>query len=199
MTLTYRLALATARVMVEGRGPLSVDGADHIPRSGPTLIIANHDTPLDALVVGVAARRHRQVRFLAKRSLWERQPLGAVLDRLQQIPIERGRQKGGLDAAVEALRAGHCVCVFPEGTLSRGRTLRVRSGAARLLAAVPETRLIGCAVTGAGALTSLRHRPRVRVAFLPHSREPLHASYEASIESVENSMRAIRAIAPPWP
>jgi 1-acyl-sn-glycerol-3-phosphate acyltransferase len=199
MTFSYRLALATARIVVEARGPLSIDGADHIPRSGPALIIANHDTPLDALVVGVAARRHRQVRFLAKRSLWERPPLGAMLDRLQQIPIERGGQSGGLDAAVEALRAGHCVCVFPEGTLSQGRTLRVRSGAARLLTAVPETRLIGCAVTGAGALTSLRHRPQVRVVFFPHSRDPLPASYEGSIESVENSMRAIRAIAPPWP
>ncbi|MEI5009121.1 hypothetical protein RB196_19140 [Streptomyces sp. PmtA] len=173
-----------------------------------TKVRVTHDKTVNAayvyfidpkVVVGVAARQRRQVRFLAKRSLWERPapvPRSTVSSR---SPSSVDGSPAALNAAVEALWAGHCVCAFPEGTLSRGRTLRVRSGAADLVTAVPETRLIGCAVTGARALASLRHRPRVRVVFLPCSREPLPANYKLSVESVQNSMRAIRAIAPPTP
>ncbi len=67
--------------------------------------------------------------------------------------------------AVEALRDGACLGVFPEGTRSLGRVLRARSGLGRLAQAVPEAALVCCAVTGTTDIPRFPRRPRVRVAF----------------------------------
>ena len=53
-----------------------------------------------------------------------------------------------MDRAIEELRAGRCIGVFPEGTRSLGRTLRARSGFGRLADAVPEAQLVCCTVEG---------------------------------------------------
>src|SRR4051794_41338591 len=125
-------------------GRMEVEGLEALPRSGPVLVAGNHDSNMDPVAVGVAARGHRQVRALAKSSLWDIRGLGPILDGMGQIPIERAA--GDADAlarAIEALRGGACVGVFPEGTITCGRKLRARSGVGRLAIEVPEARL-GC-------------------------------------------------------
>ena len=68
--------------------------------------------------------QRRQIRALAKASLWKIRPLAPILDRMGQVPIERGAgDAGALDAAIAELRAGACIGVFPEGTISRGTEL----------------------------------------------------------------------------
>ena len=120
-------------------GRMDVEGLEALPRSGPVLVAGNHDSNMDPIAVGVAARRHRQVRALAKSSLWDVRGLGPILDGMGQIPIERGTgDRGALDRAIAALREGACIGVFPEGTRSKGRELRARSGIGHLAAAVPE-------------------------------------------------------------
>ncbi|MGA9636432.1 MAG: lysophospholipid acyltransferase family protein, partial [Solirubrobacterales bacterium] len=124
-------------------GRLAVEGLEVLPPSGPTLIVANHDSQTDPLAVGVAARKRRQIRALAKRALWDKPGLGRVLDGMGQIPIERAAgDAGALANAIEALRRGSCIGVFPEGTISVGRRLRARSGIGRLALEVPEARLV---------------------------------------------------------
>ena len=55
--------------------------------------------------------------------------LGAVLTGMGQIPIERGSgDSGALDRAIEELRKGACIGIYPEGTRSLGRALRARGG-----------------------------------------------------------------------
>ncbi|MGW2703847.1 lysophospholipid acyltransferase family protein [Streptomyces sp. NPDC001340] len=198
MTVAYRCARNFVRPFIQGYGRLTCTGADVIPLHGPVLLVANHDSPLDALVLGVAARRQREVRFLTKKSLWKHEPLGRVLNSLGQIPIERGAQnENGLGAAVAALDGGDCVCVFPEGTLSRGRRLRVRSGAARLLSAVPEAALVGCAITGAVDLRRLRPRAHVRVVFFDARPGMSGTTVGPPASVVEDAMERVRTLAPP--
>ena len=66
-------------------------------------------------------------------------------------------------AAVSALRAGEAVCVFPEGTISRGKRLRARRGVARLAEAAPDARIVLAAVSGGTDLVRFPRRPRVVV------------------------------------
>lgn len=191
MTASYQVVVTVVRALIQGYGRLTVRGPEHVPHSGPVLILANHDSPLDAFIIGVAARRQRQIRFLTKRSLWRHRLAGALLDRLEQIPIERqSNDSTGLDAAIAALRTEHCVCVFPEGTISRGQQLRVRSGAARILTAAPNTAVVGCAVTGATDLKRLRFRARVGVTFFATSQEP-DAEPAAMVQSVMDTVRRL--------
>lgn len=114
----------------------TVEGAHRIPEFGPAILASNHISYLDPLILGfVADRRHRRVRFLAKAELFDKQPLGALLRNGKQIPVTResSAAAGSLDAAVQALREGECVTVFPEGTISLDLEPMVgKSGTARL-------------------------------------------------------------------
>src|ERR671921_606434 len=90
-------------------GRMQVVGLENLPRSGPVLIAGNHDSQMDPVAIGVAARKHRQIRALAKSTLWDIKPLAPILNGMGQIPIERGAaDAGALDAAIRQLREGAC-------------------------------------------------------------------------------------------
>jgi 1-acyl-sn-glycerol-3-phosphate acyltransferase len=128
---------------------IKVTGADCIPLSGPTVLIANHDSNWDPIAIGYAARGRRQVLALAKSSLWKNSIVGKVLDGMGQIPIERGASNhDAIATAAQVLKDGGCIGVFPEGTRSLGRALRARSGAGRLVLDVPGTTIVCARVTG---------------------------------------------------
>jgi 1-acyl-sn-glycerol-3-phosphate acyltransferase len=147
-------------------GRMRVEGAGGVPEGGALLLVPNHDSQWDPVVIGVALRRRRPLRFLARANLWRIPGLAPVMNGLGQIPVERGAgDSGALDRAVAALRAGEAVCVFPEGRLSLGRRLPARGGVGRLAAAAPEARVVLCAVSGTTDYVRFPRRPRVRVSF----------------------------------
>jgi len=195
-TATYRLAMALCRPMVLW-GRMKVEGADCIPRSGPLLIVGNHDSQVDPVLIGMAGIRRRQIRALAKADLWEKPGLGPILDGMGQIPIVRAAgDAGALASAVEALRSGKCIGVFPEGTISVGRAMRARSGVGRLALDVPETRLVCVAVHGSPDFARFPKRPDVSIRFFePESGQVRPGETAAGI--AERLMAEIRAIAPP--
>src|SRR3954469_1315234 len=163
---TYRAVMALCAPVVRGWGRLEVEGLEHMPESGPVLLAGNHDSYWDPIAVGMAGMRGRQIPALAKSSLWK-PVIGRVLDGMGQIPIERGKgDASALSAAIERLRAGACIGVFPEGTRSLGRTLRARSGVGRLAEAVPEAEVVCCTVTGTTDIAHFpKRRPKIRVRF----------------------------------
>jgi 1-acyl-sn-glycerol-3-phosphate acyltransferase len=114
-----------------------------------------------------------------------------------QIPIERAAGDAqALVNAIDALRAGACIGVFPEGTISVGRTLRARSGIGRLALEVPEARLVCATVQGCPDIARFPKRPRIRVRFF----EPASGQTDPSEAPADLSQRLldeIRAIAPP--
>jgi len=161
----YRLAMAVSRPAAAW-GRLWVEGLDALPASGPVLLVGNHDSHWDSVMIGVAAIRRRQIKALAKAQLWDVRGLSPVLDGMGQIPIERGAgDAGALSRAIAELRAGACIGVFPEGTRSRGKVLRARSGIGRLALDVPEARLVCVAIEGTTTFTRFPSRPRVRARF----------------------------------
>jgi 1-acyl-sn-glycerol-3-phosphate acyltransferase len=162
----YRGVMIATGPIVRWWGRMSVEGEELIPQDGALLIVANHDSYWDPVAIGLAARKRRQIHALAKHSLWKFKPVGWVLDRMGQIPIVRGTgDTQALSRAIEALRAGACIGVFPEGTRSLGRTLRARSGVGRLAEAVPEAQIICCSVSGTTDITAFPKRPRINVRF----------------------------------
>lgn len=185
--------MACATPIVRWWGRLQVVGLSLLPLQGPTLLMVNHDSAWDPVVVGVAARR-RQIRALAKSSLWRPKVLGWVLDHMGQIPIERGRaDAAALSAAITALRDGGCIGVFPEGTVSRGRSLRPLSGAGRIALAVPGTTVLGVSVTGVVDIVRFPRRPRLRVEFFDPGQP---AEGESAIALTKRVMTEVRGRAP---
>ncbi|MGI8579129.1 MAG: lysophospholipid acyltransferase family protein [Solirubrobacteraceae bacterium] len=162
----YRAALGLCVPIVRGWGRLEINGLEHLPSSGPVLLAANHDSYWDPVVIGISGLGRRQIRALAKASLWKVRGLAPVLEGMGQIPIDRGTgDAGALDRAERELRAGACIGIFPEGTRTLGRTLRARSGFGRLADLVPEAQLACCAVQGTTDLPKFPKRPHIRVEF----------------------------------
>ncbi len=178
-------------------GRMSVEGLEALPRSGPVLLAGNHDSQMDPVAIGVAARGHRQIRALAKAQLWDVRGLGPILDGMGQIPILRGaNDSGALDRAIEELRKGVCIGIFPEGTRSLGRVMRARSGIGRLAEAVPETRVVCVSAQGTTDYARFPRRPRVSIRFFA----PAEGGYRIGEDHGEFAARLlgeIRAAVPP--
>lgn len=108
-------------------------GRNHIPKSGPALIIANHESFFDPLIVGLATRR--PLYFLARKTLFRKRWLGKFLRFFQSVPVDHhGMAKEGIKAILEVLAAGEAVVLFPEGTRSAdGRLHELQPGIQLLL------------------------------------------------------------------
>lgn len=110
---------------------------DRIPASGPVLVVANHESFLDPMLVG-STMSDRQFSPLARDSLFRFRPFGALLRSYGTIPVRReGGDAAAMRASIGELQAGRCVAVFPEGTRSPdGRLLPFRRGVLLLLGRV---------------------------------------------------------------
>ncbi|HEX4306245.1 MAG TPA: lysophospholipid acyltransferase family protein [Solirubrobacterales bacterium] len=195
-TRTYRIAMAL-NLPVAAWGGLEVDGADTLPTGGPLLLVGNHDSHWDPVMIGVAARKRRMIRALAKSQLWDVRGLAPVLNGMGQIPIVRGAgDVQALANAIEALREGSCVGVFPEGTRSKGKVMRARSGVGRLALEVPEAHVSCVAISGTADLTGFPRRPKVKVRFFdPAGGQPRPDEDPGDLSA--RLLAEIRAIAPP--
>ena len=126
-----------------------IDG-EKIPQSGGCIVAVNHISHIDPLTMAHFVYDHGRVpRYLAKSGLFKSRPLAAFLRSAGQIPVERLSRNavGAYDAAVAAVRAGECVVIYPEGTLTRDPALwpmSGKSGAARIALAT------GCPVIPVG-------------------------------------------------
>ena len=197
ITAAYRGVCYASMPLVVGWGRLEVSGLEAMPLTGPVLLAGNHDSYWDTVAIGVAALPRRQIRALAKSSLWKLPLAGPVLDGMGQIPIDRGRgDAGALDRAVEELANGACIGVFPEGTRSLGRELRARGGIGRLAQRVPEAQVVCVAASGTVDLPKFpRERPHVRVEFFTPAEGGLRDG-EAPNDFAARLLAEIRARAP---
>jgi len=114
-------------------------GKENFPRTGGVILAPNHlsyaDWPTVALFTYVYG--HRYPVFMIKSAVFEVKVLGPIMYKLGQLPVYRGRGDAGLvlKQAEQALAAGACVVVYPEGTASRDPDLWPmvgKTGAARL-------------------------------------------------------------------
>lgn len=174
-----------------------VQGADHVPDTGPVIIAANHRAAVDTAVIALTAGR--PVSFLGKAEYFvgrgpKGRALAAFLSALGYVPVDRGNAKAGLaalGAARGVLDAGGVFAIYPEGTRSLdGRLHRGHTGVAALALAtgapVVPVALIGTErVQPAGA-----RFPRIRRVTIRYGR-PLEFSRYDGLESSGMIRRAV--------
>ena len=162
----YRAVVTIGGPIMKGWARMRVTGLDVLPATGPTLLVADHDSYWDPIAIAVAARRVRPIRALAKSTIWHNKVVGAFMTNMGHIPVTRGASNAEALAIAEAeLRNGACIGIFPEGTRSLGRELRARSGVGRLAEAVPEAAIVCARVNGTVDVVRVPHRPSVTVEF----------------------------------
>lgn len=113
-------------------------GMEHVPASGGVIIVSNHLSYADPLVVAhFVFDAGRWPRFLAKAGVFRVPVVGRILLRCRQVPVERGSVDAArsLEVLAEAVREGGAVVIYPEGTTTREPELwpmRGKTGVARL-------------------------------------------------------------------
>ena len=125
--LTERLRLREALTRLYR---VRVSGAERVP-SGACILVANHESVIDAFFLSLATRR--RVRFMAKAELWRYPLVRWGMDAFGAFPIERGNgDTGAMAHAGELLAAGEVLGMFPRGTSKPVGNRHWHRGAARL-------------------------------------------------------------------
>jgi 1-acyl-sn-glycerol-3-phosphate acyltransferase len=135
MEPVYSSVITVARGLFAAQGlKFTITGAENFPRQGGAVLVMNHVGYFDFAYAGLAARpAKRLVRFMAKESVFHHRVSGPLMRGMHHIPVDRGAGASSFRAAVQALKAGEIVGVFPEATISRSFELKAfKSGAARL-------------------------------------------------------------------
>ncbi len=114
---------------------LRLIGAAHVPRRGPVLFVANHQSHYDPVVVGCLVA-DRPFASLARATLFASRFFTWLIRQCGAIPLRLGRaDKAAMRAAIRELQGGGCVLLFPEGTRSGdGGVARFRPGMLALVA-----------------------------------------------------------------
>jgi 1-acyl-sn-glycerol-3-phosphate acyltransferase len=176
-------------------------GLDRIPKSGGAIVAVNHVSYADPIVFGrFIWDAGRVPRYLAKASLFDAPfPIRQVLKGSGQIPVHRGTVNAGeaLQAAVDALRQGQVVLIYPEGTVTRDPDfwpMQAKTGIARLALMVPEVPVIPVGQWGAQNFLDVYHkkfRPLPRTAVSASAGEPVDLSDFAGRSPTREVLQAI--------
>lgn len=119
--LPQSLVRIVAAFIFKRRYHINVIGFEHLPRSGPVLLLGNHISWIDWALVQIACPR--PVRFVMLLSIYNQPLLKPIFKAFGVIPISAGNSKEALGEVNQALRAGEVVCLFPEGAISRNGQL----------------------------------------------------------------------------
>lgn len=114
---------------------IRIKGQEHVPFKGPALLVCNHVSFADGLLVGACVQRF--IRFLVYKDFFGMKPIGWLLRTMRAIPIAGGNRKEvieSIERAREELRRGHVVCIFAEGAISRtGNMLPFKKGFEKII------------------------------------------------------------------
>ncbi|MGH8870111.1 MAG: lysophospholipid acyltransferase family protein [Actinomycetes bacterium] len=145
---------------------LDIAGEEHVPAASGGVVVINHIGYLDFALAGVPFWRaqRRLVRFMAKQEVFTHRVGGPLMRAMHHIPVDRSAGTASFRAAMEALRGGELVGVFPEATISRSFCLKeFKSGAVRMArsARVP---VLPMALWGSQRVFTKDRKPSLRAA-----------------------------------
>ncbi|OAN32931.1 lysophospholipid acyltransferase family protein [Mycolicibacterium iranicum] len=135
MEPVFRALEITAKLAVRATGTkITFRGLENIPAYGGAVIAINHTGYVDFLPAALAAnRRGRRMRFMIKAEMNDVLVVGWLIKHTGTIPVDRQAGAGAYAAAVESLRRGNIVGVYPEATISRSFELKeFKTGAIRM-------------------------------------------------------------------
>jgi 1-acyl-sn-glycerol-3-phosphate acyltransferase len=155
---------------------LRTKGRHHVPLAGPALLIANHQSFLDPILVGLATRRH--LSYLARKSLFRHLGLAWLIRMLNAVPIDQdGVGKEGIRTILQELDRGRAVVVFPEGTRTPDGSMHELRPGIHLLIKRARAPIVPIGIAGAfDAWPYSQAFPIPGPLFLPASRRSLAVS-----------------------
>jgi len=186
-----------------------VEGLEHVPRSGPYILVGNHCSNLDPPFVGAAVGHStgRVIYFMAKEEIRHWPLIGWLARGSGVFFVRRGEgDRAAQRIALAHLAAGKPIGIFPEGTRTRDGVLREPKPGVALLAMRSGAPLLPVGITGSGKIFPGRSRwpHRTRVDITVGEPFSLPAQSEGRLDRIElergteRIMREIAALLPEW-
>ena len=145
--MIYFIARNVLRLLFKICFRFRISGSENCPKHGPLIIALNHASFLDPLIAGIAAPR--PLNFMARDSLFRNRIFGKILMSVNAFPLRReGADMGAMRAAIDKLRQGEAVLIFPEGTRSKDGNLGTPRAGIGLLAAMSGANILPCYIKG---------------------------------------------------
>ena len=157
----FHFVYAVVRAVLGSLFSIRWEHAARVPAEGPVVVVSNHVSMLDPLVLGIGLPWRRTIRFMAKEELFRRQPARWFIRTVSAFPVKRGAaDRAAIRTALAILKAGGIVGVFPEGTRIReGEVGEVHRGAA-FIASMGGATILPAGVSGTDELWPSAKRPR---------------------------------------
>ncbi len=167
MALAYSLARFCLEGLVGAVTGWKLEGRGHVPRTGGLIVASNHISFFDPPLIGTACVR--ELHYLAKEELFRSPVLGPLIRRFNAIPIRRGMADlSGLTRAMDVLKAGRALIVFPEGSRMRDGQLHPARPGVGMMAVNTEATIVPCFISGSDRPNQwLLRRGTLRLSFGP--------------------------------
>ena len=121
-TRTYAITRVIVQLLMPLLGGITVRGRENIPERGPILLAPNHRAYMDPPYLSMVTKR--QLHLMAKDQLFQIPVFGPYIKAMGAFPVKRGAaDRGAIRQAIEELKAGHVLGIFPEGTRADSGTL----------------------------------------------------------------------------
>ena len=161
----YNACRSLARVLLGALTGCSVRGLDLLPRKGGLVVAANHISFWDPPLMGSVIPR--EIHFLAKEELFQTPVLGPLIRSVNAIPIRRGAADlRGLTRAIDALKSGGAVLLFPEGSRMRDGALHPARPGVGLMSVNADVPIMPCYISGSNPSAGwLSRKERARLEF----------------------------------
>jgi len=195
MEPVYTPVIWIARGLFAAEGlKFTISGAENIPTSGGAVLMSNHLSYFDFAYAGLAVLpSKRLVRFMAKDDVFRHKISGPLMRGMHHIPVDRTAGAASFHEAVNALRAGEIVGVFPEATISRSFELKAfKSGAVRMARAA-QVPVLPMIIWGSQRVWTKGHPKRLGRTNVPITLsigEPIVARREDDAEDLNLQLRA---------
>ena len=192
--VVYPAVIGLARVVFRAQGlRFSLQGTEHVPRSGGAVMVLNHIGYMDFTYAGFAALpAKRLVRFMAKQEVFDHRISGPLMRGMHHIPVDRDAGSASFREALTALKAGEIVGVFPEATISRSFELKEFKAGAVRMAAAARVPLLPAVIWGSQRVWTKDHPKRLgrtRTPITVSIGEPLAVSPKADMAAVTDVLR----------
>lgn len=143
----WNLGFPLVRSIARTAMPIRVEDREHLPATGPYILVANHISWYDPFAIEFALGV--PVRYMAKRELFAIPVLGFILASIGNFPVRRGESdRRAIETALRVLEAGEPLGFFPEGTRSKDARLRRAKPGIAFLARRSRAPLVPIAVRG---------------------------------------------------
>ena len=187
MKIIYPIVWFFARSIAEILGGLKIYGRENIPKTGGFILAPNHISYYDPPFVGSCV--NRPIHFFAKYELFKNRLFASILRRINSIPVKRGTiDRQALKIAIEVIKQGSGLTVFPEGTRSKTDKLLKAKPGLGLIARQAECPIVPAYIINSNRLKScLFRKNRVCISF----GKPLSANWVKSFGENKEGYMAI--------